>query len=81
MKNLGQSMDSQNSVSIDHASITSTDKVYERERISTESKVNFTKLTEEEKKARFLNMAKKIKSLKARIRLLEAKVSSARSTK
>lgn len=41
-----------------------------RKRISSKSKVNFTKLTEKEKEERFSNMAKKIKRLKAQVRSL-----------
>lgn len=41
-----------------------------RKRISSKSKVNFTKLTEKEKEERFSNMAKKIRRLKAQVRSL-----------
>jgi hypothetical protein len=39
------------------------------------SKVNFSKLKEEEKMGRLKNMAKSIKNLKARVRSLEGKTS------
>jgi hypothetical protein len=40
--------------------------------------VNFSKLSEIEKKDRFLNMAKMIKNLKARVRSLKAKIKTMR---
>ena len=43
------------------------------ERIAAGSKVNFSKLSEKEKNARFKNMAKMIKTLKSKIRTLRRK--------
>ena len=43
-------------------------------RVDPSSKVNFSKLSDQEKKDRFLNMAKMIKNLKARVRSLKAKI-------
>lgn len=46
-------------------------------RIAPNSKVNFSKLSEDEKVARLQNMAKKIKSLKAKTRSLKKKLDKA----
>ena len=48
------------------------------ERISAGSKVNFSKLSEKEKNARFKNMAKMIKGLKSKIRVLRRKYEGAK---
>ena len=44
-----------------------------RKRTSASSKVNFSKLSTEEKEARCINMAKKIKKLRRRCRILKGK--------
>lgn len=49
-------------------------------RVDPSSKVNFSKLSEQEKKDRFLNMAKMIKNLKARVRSLKVKIKMMRKS-
>ncbi len=44
-------------------------------RVTASSKVNFSKLLDEEKEMRFRNMSKEIKHLRRKLRILEAKMS------
>ena len=68
-----QSVDLDNESDYSCSNSFSFDSSCNHERINAGSKVNFSKLSEREKSARFKNMAKTIKSLKSKLRSIKRK--------